>query len=104
MTTTTTGSATETLHGALEEHYLTFTERLTHLSVFRDRPDHGGYDADTLDALIEWARRGVAETAHALQRMSDGTYGVCERCAGEIPLSRLTGQPEIRVCGDCGTA
>ena len=102
--TTTTDNATATLHAALERQYRVYIDRLAALTGYRNRPDRGGYPAGTLDALIAWARNGVADTAHALQRMSDGSYGVCERCGGGIAFQRLRGQPEIRSCGDCRAA
>ena len=99
--TTSTRPAEDALHRVLERHYHTYTDRLTRLSIHRTRPDHGGYDDGTLDLLIAWARQGVAEAARALQRMSDGTYGVCERCRADIDPPRLTGRPEIPLCGSC---
>jgi DnaK suppressor protein len=99
--TTSTQPAEEALHRVLERLYRTYTDRLTRLSIHRTRLDHGGYDDGTLDVLIAWARQGVAEAARALQRMSEGTYGVCERCRADIDLSRLTGRPEIPLCGFC---
>ncbi|MGX6603980.1 TraR/DksA family transcriptional regulator [Micromonosporaceae bacterium Da 78-11] len=98
---TTTQPAEETLHRVLERHYRTYTDRLARLSLNRSRPDHGGYDDGTLDTLIVWARRGVADTARALQRMSDGSYGICERCRADIDFGRLIGRPEILLCGSC---
>ncbi|MCA2218903.1 TraR/DksA family transcriptional regulator [Jidongwangia harbinensis] len=102
--TTSQQPAEEALHRVLERHYRTYTDRLTRLSVHRIRPDQGGYDDGVLDVLIAWARQGVADAARALQRMSDGTYGVCERCRADIDLPRLTGRPEIPLCGSCTDA
>jgi DnaK suppressor protein len=99
--TASTRPAEDALHRVLERHYHTYTVRLTRLSIHRTRPAHGGYDDGTLDVLIAWARQGVAEAARALQRMSDGTYRVCERCQADIDLPRLTGRPEIPLCGSC---
>jgi DnaK suppressor protein len=42
-----------------------------------------------LAALIASAREALADTARALRRMADGSYGTCERCAASIPLERL---------------
>jgi DnaK suppressor protein len=98
---TTTDQPVETLHHALEDRYRTYTSRLARLTLSGGRSGQGGYDEATRDALIAWARRGVADAADALRRMSDGTYGICERCGGEIPAGRLTARPDTRVCGSC---
>ncbi len=37
----------------------------------------------------------------ALSRISDGTYGICVRCANEIPRGRLEIMPEAAVCVQC---
>jgi len=55
----------------------------------------------TLDALIATARLAVAESAQALRRMADGTYGTCERCATRIPVERLEVMPQARFCLAC---
>lgn len=45
------------------------------------------------------ARRDVLMTA--LQRVRDGTYGVCERCGQCIPFDRLLVMPEVTHCVAC---
>lgn len=37
----------------------------------------------------------------ALERVRDGTYGVCERCAQYIPYGRLLVMPEVTHCVAC---
>ena len=92
---------TDTLQNLLEEHHRTYTRRLVQLTVCSRLPDRGGYAPHTLDALIAWARRGVADAASALQRMSEGTYGSCECCGVGIPAARLQAHPEARCCAAC---
>src|SRR5687768_5176562 len=40
----------------------------------------------------------IADVEHALLRMDDGTYGVCERCGGPIAAARLEAIPYTRYC------
>lgn len=42
------------------------------------------------------------ELLMALKRIEDGTYGVCARCDGAIPLGRLLVMPATQHCVDCG--
>ncbi|MET7836648.1 TraR/DksA C4-type zinc finger protein [Micromonospora sediminicola] len=90
-----------TLRELLERQFDDHTGQLTELTTAARQPDHGGHDPDTLRRLVEAARQGVADTAGALQRMSEGTYGVCERCGDDIPTARLEIRPSARFCVPC---
>jgi DnaK suppressor protein len=97
----TLNDRTETLRDLLESQFREHTDQLTELTAASRQHDHGGHDPDTLRRLIEIARQGVADTAQALRRMSEGTYGVCEGCAGVIPTARLEILPWARYCVPC---
>ena len=43
----------------------------------------------------------VADIDSALQRIEDGTYGVCERCGNPIPEARLEALPTARFDAAC---
>ena len=38
---------------------------------------------------------------YALQRIDDGSYGICASCARRIPVERLEVMPATRFCVDC---
>ena len=38
----------------------------------------------------------------ALERLGEGTYGVCTGCGGSIPFERLFVFPETPECASCG--
>ncbi len=48
--------------------------------------------------LREKEQRTLAEIDEALQRMEDGTYGLCEECDVEIGAKRLEIFPTARLC------
>jgi DnaK suppressor protein len=99
--TSTVHDPIELLRNTLEEQFQRSVEQLAELTVRGQQPDRGGYDDDTLAALIASARRAVADTAQALRRMAEGSYGTCERCAADIPLQRLEILPYARFCVPC---
>ena len=104
MTTATErrGSGSWTLlQTMLEEQFTLHTNRLIELTVYARLPRRGGYDDRTLEASAAAARQGIADTAQALRRMSEGTYGRCEDCGRPIPLGRLRAQPYARHCTPC---
>jgi RNA polymerase-binding transcription factor DksA len=99
--TSTVHDPIELLRGRLEKQFQRHTDQLAELTVRSRHPDRGGYDDDTLAALMTSCRRLVADTAQALRRMADGTYGTCERCTAAIPLQRLEILPHARFCVPC---
>lgn len=99
--TSTMRDPIELLHGRLEEQFQRHTSQLIELGVRSTQPNRGGYDEDTLASLIASARRGVAETAQALRRMAEGSYGTCERCSATISWRRLEMLPQTRFCVSC---
>ncbi len=55
-------------------------------------------DKEYLSKLIEQDARGLEEINHALQKILDGTYGVCERTDNPISRERLEAIPTARYC------
>jgi RNA polymerase-binding protein DksA len=43
----------------------------------------------------------LSEIDAALQRIEDGTYGICSNCGDEIPRERLEANPWASLCIDC---
>ncbi|MDQ7909880.1 TraR/DksA C4-type zinc finger protein [Phytohabitans sp. ZYX-F-186] len=102
--TTGTNARMNTLRLALEEQYQQHTSELTTLHTYGTVPEHQGLDRQTTLARIEATRQALADTAHALKRIADGTYGNCERCHQDIPLERLQIRPHARFCVPCQQA
>ena len=44
---------------------------------------------------------GLARTDRALAKLDDGTYGMCDACAGPIAPARLEAMPDSVLCVDC---
>ncbi len=51
-----------------------------------------------VDALAGQLRESLEEVAHALTKLSDGTYGTCEECGAPIGEARLEAMPSTRFC------
>jgi DnaK suppressor protein len=47
------------------------------------------------------ARATVVEIDRALQKIEDGTYGMCEQCGDSIPDARLQALPYAALCVSC---
>ncbi|WP_326560302.1 TraR/DksA family transcriptional regulator [Micromonospora sp. NBC_01796] len=59
------------------------------------------FERAQLTAVMDAARRQIAELDVALQRLDAGTYGVCEGCGRPIPAERLAVRPSARTCVAC---
>jgi DnaK suppressor protein len=51
--------------------------------------------------LSAQARATVVEIDRALQKIEDGTYGICEQCGDMIPDARLQALPYAALCVTC---
>jgi RNA polymerase-binding transcription factor DksA len=58
-------------------------------------------DRATSDILIHLLDANREQVEHALERVRDGAYGVCEGCARKIPVERLKYQPAATRCVEC---
>ncbi len=52
-------------------------------------------------ALTHNARELLAQNERALNRMADGTYGICESCGNPIGKARLQAFPRATLCVQC---
>ena len=94
--TSTMQQPVELLRDRLERAFAIHTNRLNELTLRGSM-----IDPDTFEARVEAARRGIANTAEALRRMSEGTYGRCEACGTTIAWQRLEAVPHARRCSQC---
>jgi RNA polymerase-binding protein DksA len=97
----------------LEEERAQLRDKLAELGF----GDGGGlsYDANFADSSQVTAERGEAETLalqlrealaeveHALDKLSQDTYGLCESCGKPIAAARLEAMPAARLCIDCAS-
>jgi RNA polymerase-binding transcription factor DksA len=69
--------------------------------------EHGADENEEADAVEEWNERratlSALETTYrnvtrALQKITDGTYGICEISGGDIEPERLAVNPTARTC------
>jgi DnaK suppressor protein len=87
---------------------------LTELSqttfIERDNLGYGNHMADDATEAFEQAKdlalrqnmeRLLEQVEGALERFEEGTYGLCERCEGEIDPARLKALPYATLCLSC---
>ncbi|MFZ5861888.1 MAG: TraR/DksA family transcriptional regulator [Nitrospirota bacterium] len=60
-------------------------------------------DQNFMLRLKEREQRLLKKIDEALDRMANGTFGVCESCGGEISIKRLKARPVTTLCIECKT-
>lgn len=55
-------------------------------------------------SLMEQERRELILIDRALEKITAGTFGICEECEEEIPMKRLMAVPQARFCTQCQTS
>jgi RNA polymerase-binding protein DksA len=113
-----TQQQTQTLHTAIEQRRKALLAELQEdvERVQRDRhqdlagaaPDAGDQSVATLIADLDHADLGrdlseLREIEAARTRLSDGSYGTCAECGGEIGYERLKANPAAVRCIACQT-
>jgi DnaK suppressor protein len=61
------------------------------------------YNKQVLLSLNENERMMLQEVDESLDRIENGTYGICEECGGPISLKRLEVRPVAKYCVPCLT-
>jgi DnaK suppressor protein len=58
-------------------------------------------DRDFLLRLRDRERKLMVKIKEALERVEDGTFGICEECGEKISEKRLRARPMTTLCIDC---
>jgi RNA polymerase-binding protein DksA len=102
--------------GALEDDIARLTEELSTAEVEladmltggsdgagNDQADVGSatFERDQEMTIANNAREMLTQSERALQRIADGTYGVCENCGNPIGKNRLMAFPRASLCLSC---
>ena len=101
-----TGDQEQTLRTWLNDQLATQRERVQQATeafealADTNNPVHRELGRDELDAALE----AVAELEHSLERVDEGTYGVCAACGKDIPYERMEAVPDTDYCVDCASS
>jgi RNA polymerase-binding transcription factor DksA len=58
-------------------------------------------DDEALDAIERSALAEIDRTRRAIERLDEGTYGVCISCGNAIAAARLQALPAAALCIEC---
>ena len=71
--------------------------------TFPDPTDRATLESDRnfILRIRDRERKLIMKIREALQRMEDGTFGICETCGDEIGIDRLMARPVTTLCIEC---
>ncbi len=86
-----------------EEAGKTVSEMTSDTTNFPDPNDRATQESDRNFELRirDRERRLINKIKEALERLEDGTFGICEVCEEEISEARLKARPVTTLCIDC---
>ena len=96
----------ERLHVLLEEAGKTASDmRQDSNGDFPDPTDRASLEADRnfLLRIKDRERKLILKLKEALDRIDDGTFGICESCGRPISEKRLMARPVTTLCIECKT-
>ncbi len=62
------------------------------------------WDQNFMLRIRDRERKLISKIRKALERIDDGSYGICDGCGEEIGLERLKARPVTTLCIECKTA
>lgn len=89
----------------LDEASRTVSEMTDEKENFPDPNDRASLESERNFELRirDRERKLIRKMQEALNRIEDGTFGICERCGGPISEKRLMARPVTTLCIECKT-
>jgi len=81
----------------------TMEEMVDSSSSYPDPADRASVESEQFFALRlrDRERKLRKKILEALERIDNGTFGICEECGGEIGIERLKARPVTTLCIEC---
>ncbi|RLB14672.1 MAG: RNA polymerase-binding protein DksA [Deltaproteobacteria bacterium] len=94
---------TERLQVLLSEASKTVTGMTDQGDNFPDPTDRASLESDRnfMLRIRDRERKLIMKIKDALERIEDGTFGICEQCGEDISEERLKARPVTTLCIDC---
>ncbi len=93
----------ERLEELLDQAYETVDDMSDHKENLPDPSDRATLESDRNFTLRirDRERKLIGKIKEALERIDNGTYGICEECGEDISEKRLRARPVTTLCIDC---
>ena len=96
---------TKKMEGLLTDAGKTVVDMSDEEETFPDPTDRASLESDRnfLLRIRDRERQLIAKIREGLERIENGTFGICEVCGDEISEERLEARPVTTLCIDCKT-
>ncbi len=96
---------TKLMEDLLSQADVTVSDMNTPKGNFPDPADRATYESDRNFELRIRDReyKLIKKVRNALDRIENGTFGICEKCGEDISIKRLQARPVTTQCIDCKT-
>ncbi len=96
---------TKRMEDLLSQADTTVSDMNTPKDNFPDPTDRATYEADRNFELRirDREHKLIKKVRKALDRIEDGTFGICEKCGDDISVKRLKARPVTTQCIECKT-
>lgn len=93
----------EKLEDLLKEAERTVAGMTDSKENFPDPTDRAAMESDRnfLLRIRDRERKLISKIREAMERIDEGTYGICESCGEDISEKRLTARPVTTLCIEC---
>ncbi|MGX9366647.1 RNA polymerase-binding protein DksA [Desulfoplanes sp. PS50] len=93
----------EMLQGILRQGEDTLEDMSENRESYADPADRASAESDRTFTLRlrDRDRKLIKKIEEALERIEDGTFGICEDCGEEIGIARLKARPVTTLCIEC---
>lgn len=91
------------LRELIEEAEKTVTDMTDEGETFPDPTDRASLESDRnfMLRIRDRERKLITKIREALQRIEDGSFGICEACGDDIGIERLKARPVTTLCIEC---
>jgi RNA polymerase-binding protein DksA len=97
------GDVTQLAESALKKNRTQSNGDLSSMPIHMADIGSDNFEQEFTLSLIESDGNTLAKIEAALDRVEDGSYGLCEECGAKIPKQRLLAVPYATMCIKCAS-
>lgn len=97
------GDVTQLAESALKKNRTQSNGDLSSMPIHMADIGSDNFEQEFTLSLIESDGNTLAKIEAALDRVEDGSYGLCEECGAKIPKQRLLAVPYATMCVKCAS-
>jgi DnaK suppressor protein len=97
------GDVTQMADAALKKNRMETNGNLSSMPIHMADLGSDAYEQEFTLSLMETEEGTLGAIESALERIEEGTFGVCEECGAVIPKTRINAIPYVSLCVRCAS-